>query len=361
MENAELIIGVHSNGKDDIEANRLIAAFKENDVNAMSIENCEENNLIPNLTIGYDSHGLPAWQKYLNKGITNIMWSTDSVFVKNTQVVEQFSKMPNFILLTSTPCDTEPVGRFFGQLKHGALIQGAVPILSDETACPKEFDILFSSEIVDVDEKMSELKANMPEFVYKMMSDMFHIASSNPVLSFWQIYKLFCENLGLGVDYEQYLLLFSNVAPLITSNKKIQMIKALKDFNVKVSGNEVWKKYLGENAQYIGATDVSNFKKAKIVLHYQSVEMSSGLEKHMLEAAMSGAFLLSSKTPSIESIFKNDMEYFEPAEFKDIAEKAEYLLKNPDECEQRAQNVIKSLKTTNSLRERVSEIIKIIN
>ena len=298
MEKAELIIGVHSNAGNDADAKGLIAAFSQNGVKALSIADCEKKNLTPNLTIGYDSAGISDWQKYLNKNITNIMWSTDSVFVKNAQVVEQFAKTPNFVLLTSTPCDTEPVGKFFETLKHGALISGANPLEIADSDGEREYDFLFSSQIVDVDAKIEELKATMPEFVYKMMMDMYHIASSNPVLSFWQIYKLFCENFGLDFDYEQYLLLFSNIAPLITSNKKIQMVKAMKDFDIKVAGSEVWKKYIEGNAEYIGISDISQYKKAKIVLHYQSVEMSMGLEKGFIDACAAGAMIFSSKTPS---------------------------------------------------------------
>ena len=312
------------------------------------------------MTIGYDSAGISSWQKYLNKNITNIMWSTDSAFVKNTELIEQFSKTPNFVLLTSTPCDTEPVGKFFSTLKHGALILGANPFNITNFDGEREYDFLVSSQIVDIDAKIEELKATMPEFVFKMMQDMYHIASSNPVLSFWQIYKLFCENFALDFDYEQYLLLFSNIAPLITSNKKIQMVKAMKDFNIKVAGNEVWEKYIEGNAEYIGISDISNYKKAKIVLHYQSVEMSMGLEKGFLDACEAGAMIFSSKTPSIESIFGINMEYFDPIEFKNIAQQADYLLKNQQECKMRAKNVLESLKTTNSLEKRVAEIIKLI-
>ncbi len=360
MEQAELIIGVHSSGESDSDAKALIEAFRKNGAKAFTTQECDAQNLVPNLTIGYDSTGISGWQKYLNKNITNIMWSGGSVFEKNTDFVEQFAKMPNFILLTSTPCDTEPVGRFFASLKHGALIHGAKPAENQKNFSQREYDFLFSSDIVDIDEKMAELKAKMPEFVYKMMMDMFHISSNNPVLSFWQIYKLFCENFGLAVDFEQYLLLFSNVAPLITSNKKIQMIKALKDFNVKVSGCEIWKKYIDGKVEYIGAADSSQFSNAKIVLHYQSVEMSMGLEKSMLEAAAAGAFILSSKTPSIESIFGSNMEYFDSAEFKDIAQKADYLLKNLPECEKRAEKVLQSLRNENSLEKRVGEILGLV-
>ena len=360
MEKSELIIGVHTNGKNDLEARGLIEAFSQNGVKAMSIEDCEKENRLPNLTISHGTSGISNWQKYLNKNITNIMWASDSVFVKDYQAIEQFAKMPNFILLTCTPCDTEPVGRFFETLKHGALILGANPLKITDSDGEREYDFLFSSDIVDVDAKIADLKASMPEFVYKMMMDMYKIGSNNPVLSFWQIYKLFCENLGLDFDYEQYLLLFSNVAPLITSNKKIQLVRAMKDFNVKVAGNEVWKKYIEGKAEYIGTSDAAQYQKAKIVLHYQSVEMSMGLEKGFLEACEAGAMIFSSKTPSIESIFGSNMEYFDPVEFKNIAQQADYLLSHQEECKNHAQNVLKSLKAENSLQKRGAEIIGLI-
>ena len=42
MEKAELIIGIHSNGKNDAQANGLIKAFLQNGVRALSVEDCEK-------------------------------------------------------------------------------------------------------------------------------------------------------------------------------------------------------------------------------------------------------------------------------------------------------------------------------
>ena len=144
MEQAELIIGVHSSGESDSVAKALIEAFRKNGTKSFTTQECDAQNLVPNLTIGYDSTGISGWQKYLNKNITNIMWSSGSVFEKNTDFVEQFAKMPNFILLTSTPCDTEPVGRFFASLKHGALIHGAKPGENRKDGRGREYEMVFA-------------------------------------------------------------------------------------------------------------------------------------------------------------------------------------------------------------------------
>ncbi len=358
MKKEDLLIGVHSSRPNDSDAAALISAIKNNGVRACFYSECVEKNILPNLTIGFDSAGLPHWQKIMNKGIVNIMWSKDSVFTSNIDIVEQFSSFDKFVLLTSTPCDTEPIGKFFPKIKHGYLPMG----VNSENVFPveKEFEIIHYGHIVDIEAKMDELKAKMPEFVFKLMSDIYTISVENPWLSFWQVYTLFVENLKLEIDFEQYLLLFSNIAPVISSHKQIQMMDKLKDFNIKVFGNSVWTKYISGKTEYAGVASDDIVSKAKIVIYSHPVELSLGLPEVVLKSAMANSFVVSSNTKSIELEFKDSMAYYDFKTFDDIASKVDYFLHNVQQRESKAADAYKIAHERNSINHRVAQIINLI-
>lgn len=361
MNKEDLIIGVHTSRPDDEDAKGLIKAFHENGVRAFTYDDCIVNNVTPNLTIGFDSAGLPHWQKILNKNIINILWSRDSVFSKNVDIVQQFASFPNFVLFNPTPCDTEPVGSFFPKLKHGYLPIGVNPDFCDHKPVEKEIDIVFCGSIVDIETKMNDLKAKMPEFVYKLMSDIFNISMENPSLSFWQIYTLFRDNIGLKVDVDQFILLFSNLAPLITSHKQVQMLETLKRYNVKVMGNDVWKKYIEGKVEYIGHPDNSVIAKSKIALHYHPVELSLGLHERVLDAAALNTFVISSDTKSVELVFKDSVGYFDGKNYNGLEATVSHYLKNGAQRIAKAEKAYEIVKSQNTLTHRVAEIIKIMD
>lgn len=360
MNKEDIIIGVHSAKPDDIDAKGLISAFEENGVKAYTYDECIMKNITPLLTIGFDSAGLPHWQKILNKNITNILWSKDSVFSQNVNFLEQFASYPNFVLLNPTPCDTEPVGTFFPTLKHGYLPIGSNSVLFEQPKVKKEFDIVFSGNIIDIEEKMDELKTKMPEFVFNLMSDMFNISIENPTLSFWQIYKLFSENIDLKIDLEQYLLLFSNLTPLITSHKQVQMLETLNKFNVKVLGNDVWEKYISGSVEYIGAHDTEIIAKSKIALHYHPVELSLGLHERIIEAAALKTFIISSNTKSVEISLGDSATYFDSKNYNGLADKVSHFLKHDFERNKKTEKAYKIIKEKDTLTNRVAEIINLI-
>ena len=358
MKKEDLLIGVHSSKPDDGDAGALVNAIRQNGVSACLYSECVEKNILPSLTIGFDSAGLPHWQKSMNKGIANIMWSKDSVFLSNIDIIEQFAAFDKFILLTPTPCDTEPIGRFFPKIKHGYLPCGLD--FSKSIPCDKEFDIISYGQIVDIDQKMNELKSRMPEFVFKLMSDIYTIAVENPALSFWQIYNLFVESLKLEVDFEQFLLLFSNIAPVISSHKHIQMINRLKDYNVKVFGSACWSKYISGKVEYAGIASSDIVSKSKIVLYSHPIELSLGLSDVILRSAASDSFVISSNTKSIELEFRDSMAYCDFKTFDDVASKVEYFLSNPVEREAKCAVAKKIVQERNSLAARVFQIIQLI-
>ena len=373
MERKDLIIGVHGVGDTENKerfgsvsafADGLKKGFEQCGVQAYSVLECIEKQKTPHLTIGFQTVENESWQTILNSGRPNIMWALDSAFWKNTEYIDQFSSYNNFVLFTNTPCDSEPVKKFFPSVKHAYVPAGVDTDIWKKQDVEKDIDILFAGYIEDYEADMERMKKAIPELVYGLMLQIYNLALENPALSFWQIFEILEKHVGLKLDLNQYLLLFRNAGSWIASKKRADMIKALDGFNIKVFGNEVWKKYLPQSACYMGefsyneGVDIVN--RSKIVLSDQPFQLTLGVSDRIFNAAAAGAFVLSSDTKSVELTFADSIGYFNSKDFSDIAEKADYFLKNEDERMEKAARAKNIILEKHTWKHRADAILQIV-
>ena len=94
MEKENILVAVHSNNDKTVFnydlfanfSNGLIKGFNEIGIKCFSTRECHARDIYPNIAVAFDTFGLPVWQKYLNKNITNIMWGIDSIFYQNYDI-----------------------------------------------------------------------------------------------------------------------------------------------------------------------------------------------------------------------------------------------------------------------------------
>lgn len=369
MSKENIVIAVYTNKTPDSKnfildsfAQSLIQGFKNCGVKAYSYDYCKENNITFNMAIGFDTTGLEHWQKTLSNGVTNVMWATDSVFKKNIDAIEQFSSFDKFVVFESTPADINEINKFLPQLKHG-YIPHAVDI-SENSTTNKENDITFISDIEDYEEKAEKLKQTYPEIVYNLIMQIKDIVLKNPNLTFSQIAEIVNSNYGIELDKAQYIMLFNKACELVENEQKVKIIHALSNFNVKIYGNDLWRKYITGNIEYCGqCTNFEEYKKilnnSKIVLYTHPLSLGLGISERILNAADSNALCLCSSTPSIIAEFPDGLVYFNNSDFKDIAQKAEYYLANEDkrkELVERAKNIIKEKHTWTNRAQSILDI-----
>ena len=190
----------------------LLKGFKAIGVSAFSTRECIEKNINFNMSIGFNRNEINIWQKILSNNITNIMWTVDSAFGQNIDVIEQFSSFEKFVLFEVTPADIQAVNLYLPTLKHGYIPHATDTELWQKTGYKKENDIVFFSSVQDYEAIYQQLKETMPPLVYELIMQIREISLKNPQLTFSQICETLKKALGLEFDKEQYKMLFKNIS-----------------------------------------------------------------------------------------------------------------------------------------------------
>ena len=372
MEEKNITVAIHceENADNDVYgakkalAQGLINGFNKIGIKAFSSKQCIEDNIPFNLALGFDTAGLDIWQKILNSNTPNIMWSLDSIFSKHYKIAKTFASFPNFILFEATQADIQATGTYLPTLKHGYIPVGVDTEFWKKEECKKENDIVFFATIKDYNEIIDNLKKTMPELVFNLMMEILAIALKSPSLNFWQIYQAIKETCSLQLDADQYMLLFQNIADIVTNRQKIKLVQALSEFDLKIYGNEEWKKYISGSQKYMGACSIQEtvqiLNKSKIALHTHPFALCSGLHERVLNAAAVQTFCLCSDTPSFRLEFGDTLGYFSCKDINDAAKQAQYFLDNEDERLQKAQKAQNIIKEKHDWSTRATSIMKIV-
>lgn len=373
MEKKDLVIGVH--GSEDLEGGHynvlssftrgLLRGFQHCGVQAHTTKECFQQGLAPNLTIGFNVTGNKTWDNYLKNDIPNIMWSVDSIFYQNRDVIDRYQNIPNFILFNISPSDNEPLHEFYPSLQNYHCNVAIDNILWQKEDIKKEYDMVFLSSMIDCEAALEKLKTEMPPKTFELFMIIYDTWLNSSNLSFWQLYQIFHSEGGLNLGLDQYTYLFQNMAPLVTAKKRVEMIQNLKDFNVKVFGEGPWEKYIQGKVEYMGPCEllesIEIVNKSKIALHSHPVQLSQGLHDRVLSSSALETFVISSQTESIMQEFGDSMAYFKTKDCEGLAEQAEYFLKHEDERQEKAKQACAITLQKHTFDVRAGEILNILN
>lgn len=372
MGNENLIVGVH--GRTDLVGGQynvlssftagLLKGLKNAGANAFTIEECEKQNIIPGVTIGFNVTGYNDWKKYMDKGTPNIMWNVDSIFYNNFEILNEFASNPNFILFNVSPSDNEALNTYFPTLKHTVFPHSVDLDLWKKKDCAKEYDAVFLASIFDVESKIEELKFTTEKETFDFMMELCDIWTKSSNSSFWQINELLKKANNINFPVEEYKFVFSNLAYIVSSKKRIEMIKTLKDFNIKIFGNGPWEKYIDGKVEYMGSCDLKDsidiMNKSKIVLHNHPQQIAFGLHERILNASAVESFVLSTQNAAIISEFGSNMDYFE-VDYKNAVSLMEQYLTNDDERTAKAKNAYEIVAKNHTWDARAKQILSIID
>ncbi len=343
----------------------LLKGFNEIGIKACRADVCFEEGINPNIAIGFNTCGVEHWQKLLNKNITNIMWSIDSVFYQNYDVVSQFASYKNFVLFNSSANDSEPVKHYFPELVHGYIPCGVDLNFWKKLDVEKDFDILFLGSIDDYEAQIQKLKEIMPNLVFNLMIEFIEVAMVQPALSLWDIYLFFKKQLGLEFDASQYVLMAKSISYIITYKQRLKMLETLKDFNITICGDGTWEKFLTGNMTLKKASSPRDvlelMNRAKIVLHSQPFQLSGGIDGRVLNASAVETMVLTAQNPILNVEFGDVFAYCNPVTYEDIAQKASYYLEHDDERIGMAQKASQIVKQKHKWSDRAQSIADIIN
>jgi spore maturation protein CgeB len=291
-------------------------------------------NSLPNLSIAFNVYEHESWDVPINAGVPHMMWAVDSPFM-HTPMIEKYYQNPKFIFACVSPVDEEPVKYFYPGLEFLYFPHACDPAIWHPDDGEKEHDIVFLSSVKDYEADIEALKKQIPPAMFKMFMDMYQCAMRNPEMSFWDIYKVYSDIYEFSLkEYSLFFVFFNKLCYSVTYKRRIEMLRALKDFNVKVWGLPTWKQYIEGNVQYMGMADVFEsakiIRKSKIVLHIQPMHILYGLHERVLNSLASETFVLSDYNQQFEFNFPGCIDYFNSYTFDGLADKVEHYLNNDE-------------------------------
>jgi len=368
----KLFVGVHGDGQYKGGMYNVLAsfnvgvlkAFQKCGISADNNINYFNKNMVPALSIGFNVFGHEYWKTLLDMGITNIMWNVDSIFYQNLNVVQQYKDYPNFVLFSVTPCDEEPIKHYLPGTNYIYMPHGVDPELWKPQNCEKEYDIVFLSSIRDYNKVLAELKAQTTPQVFNVVMALYNYAMEHPEQSLWEIYQVFHKTYGLTLDLPLFHNLFHTLCYAITHKKRVELIKKLKNFNVKVWGSELWEKHIEGNVEYMGKADLTQsidiINKSKIVLHLHPHQLCRGLHERVLNASSTGSFVISDDITTIKESFDDNFGYYRNTNYENIEDLVSYYLKNNEEREAKALQAQRITLENHTWENRVKKILELI-
>lgn len=321
----------------------------------------------PHIAIAFNVIGYNIWDELIKFGTKNIMWTVDSPFHQNISVYEKYKDSQGFASFAVSPSDIEAMKLFFPNIPYFYIPHGTDLDIwqPDDSGEEKEHDIVFLGSIRDYEQNFADLKEKLDKNIYKLLMNIYDFALQNPDKSFWDIYNLAADQYGFERNNLQlYVFLFQNVCYNITDARRVKLIESLNGLGVKVWGNAIWQKYIKGDAQYMGSAElfeaVKIVRKSKIVLHLQPMQIIDGFHERIFNTTASGSFLLASHQKNFEESFGDKIGYYSLNNIAGVAERAQYLLANNDEREEKAKAAREITLQNHTWASRAKEILKLI-
>ena len=144
---------------------------------------------------------------------------------------------------------------------------------------------------------------------------------------------------------------------------RLSCIKALKDFNPRIRGDEAWKKLLGNG--YTFGPPLNYYKElpafynaCKINFNATSLQMIGALNQRVFDVPACGAFLLTDHQDTIEELFDVGKEIVTYRSREDLPGLVGFYLRNPKEREIIARRGRERILKEHTYRHRLGTIIQ---
>ena len=337
----------------------IFKAFK-NKTNTYVIQECIKNSIPFDVALGFNVFCYEIWQKIMDAEILNIMYSVDSIFGQNFEIINKYKNNPKFAVFTVRSFDVEIAKHFMPELQLFFMPHAIDEAFWKKMDSKKDIEAVFLSSIFDWEEQLNKIKNTTPKNTWQIIEMFFNTIIKNPKMNFFEIYKIFCEKKLFSFELGTYSILYNTLLPIVESYQKIKMIQDLKYYPIKIFGNEIWKKYISDKQEYMGKLDVKDsvdvLSRAKIVLHNQSSILGGGLHERFLHACGVESFVLCNNDLIIKNEFKNSFGFYDE---DNIVEKYEYYLKNENERKEMIKNAHEFVLKYHTWNNRVDSILKL--
>lgn len=291
--------------------------------------------IMPNISVGFNASCYPNWDIILNNQRANVMWNVDSVFYGNFPLIYKYHQFQTFGCICISKDDDDAIKNFIPDLKTYYMPLAIDPEIWQSDSTEKTRDIVFLASIQDVEEKIQTLREtikNNPD-VFALYMEMFEYCLKNPNKNFWEVYSLFNLN---RKDANFYSALFQELTYLVSYQRRIDMVKYLSKsgLNVEVWGNGPWDKYISGNVKHMGSAHLFDaikiIKSAKIAINLQPMQILNGIHDRIINSSAANTLVFTDKNPEIFNSFGNNLAYIKMPDFEGLSDALNYYLKNDE-------------------------------
>ncbi len=325
-------------------------------------EYIENQKILPHISVGFNASSYPGWDIMLNNHRANIMWSVDSLFYKNFNLIEKYYKFPNFGCICISKDDDEAIKHFLPELVTYYMPLAIDPEIWQSDSTEKTKDIVFLASIQDVEESILNIKnqlKNNPD-VFDLYMEMHQYALNNPTKNFWEIYSLFSLTKDNPIFYSALL---QELTYLASYQKRIDLVKYLSKsgLNVEIWGTGPWDKYTSGNVKHMGSAPLFDaieiIKSAKIALNLQPMQILNGIHDRIINSSAANTLVFTDKNSEIFNSFENNLCYIKMPDFEGLADGLNHYLQNDEKRIEKAKSAQKITLQNHTWDNRADELL----
>lgn len=366
----DISVGIFGNDKFDGGAYQIASTFyyglyrgfKKIIPNTYYINDDINTFVRPDISISFGLLYYPIWHNLLKGGTYHFSWPIDNIF-RQTDVFKEFEDHKNFFVIGGTPVDYQPLKFYYPNLFYHYIPIGTDPELWSPDNSEKCYDLVLMSSVKDYELEIEIIKSQASESMFNLYLEILDYFVNNPEANFWDIYNIFANICDLDIkNVELYSFFICNLIYVATYKRRINFVKQLKDYNLKIWGSPLWEKYIEGKVQYMGKADLFDAiditRKSKIVFNMQTMQGQLGLPERVINSMSAGAFIISDYNNEIVKHFGDNVGYYENASLEDLKSKIDYYLINDEERNYKAALAQEITTTQHSWEARARYIMK---
>ncbi|MFA6988711.1 MAG: glycosyltransferase [Candidatus Gastranaerophilaceae bacterium] len=320
---------------------------------------------LPIISVGFNVFDYPVWDLILENNASNIMWTVDSAFFQNVDVIEKYHKNKTFSCICLSHDDDEAIKMFLPELNTNCLPLAIDPEIWHSDNIEKTKDIVFLASIKDVEAEIAEVKKALPDNVFNMYMEMYEFTMKNPHQNFWEIYSLFSSHYKFDKNnFDLYKFLFQKLCYVVSYQKRIDLVRSLSGFNLEVWGNGPWEKYISGNVKHMGSASlfdaVEIIKSAKIAINLQPMQILNGIHDRIMNSSAANTLVFTDKNKTIFDSYGDNLCYINNINFEGLTDSINYYLNNDEERKIKAKSAQEITLKHHTWENRVDELLALI-
>lgn len=297
------------------------------------IEEINDSNI--NLLFTLNTQGLRRWQNITLNNITPfVIWNFEYP-ITLFDTLKTYLTRKNFFLLNNTSLSMDYLTLNMPQINKSFFPIAYNDAIWFDKNDEKNHDIVFWGKISDLDKLKSEIQSSISKELFEIFMEIIDFQERNPETSFLDIFNYFSliYRFDSG-DLELCSEMYDKLKKIIQDTKKLKVLNSLKDFNVRVWGNNVWQKYLHNKWKYMGEIDYNKLpqilQQSKIVINVDDIDNMLGINDKSLISMASGALLLTENNLQMQQFFPtNELDiYYNLSNISELPEKVDHYLNN---------------------------------